>query len=196
MKKMLYSDKWEKWCESINESGLHRVYGWIIKHDSVILSAFRNEYTKKENYKRNRVLRDDLRRKGYGITKVKGSYIEGFDTDKAVEVSEQSLFVVNLKDNNDFNSDLINRGHKWEQDSILIIPKGGKDAYLYGTSETNDYPPFQEKQLVGSLKMGEEDEFMTRVSGRPFIFKEELETYENLSRNSRWAIREMLKDEK
>jgi hypothetical protein len=192
MKKIL--DKWEKWREGINESSLSRVYGHIVDHDSGILSAFRNEYANKENYERSRKLKADLLSKGYGVTKVKGSFVEGFDTDKAVEVSEQSLFVVNLKDNNDFNSNLINYGHKWEQDSVLIIPKGGKDAYLYGTSETNDYPPFQEKQLVGSLKMGEEDEFMTRVSGRPFIFKEELETYENLSRNSKWALKKLIKD--
>tara|TARA_R100001443_G_scaffold109866_1_gene121477 strand:- start:1074 stop:1658 length:585 start_codon:yes stop_codon:yes gene_type:complete len=194
MKKIL--DKWEKWRESINESSLSRVYGHIMEHDSAILSAFRNEYTNKENYERSRKLKADLLSKGYGVTKVKGSFIEGFDTDEAVEVSEQSMFVVNLKDDNDFNSNIINHGSEWEQDSVLIIPKGGKDAYLYGTSETNDFPPFQEKQLVGSLKMGEEDEFMTRVSGRPFIFKEELETYDNLSKNSKWALKKMIEEKK
>ena len=40
--------------------------------------------------------------------------------------------------------------------------------------------------------MGEEAEFMSRVGGRPFTFKvkkEELETYEKLSKNSRWSVK-------
>ena len=40
--------------------------------------------------------------------------------------------------------------------------------------------------------MGEESEFMSRVSKRPFVFKEELETYEKLSRNSKWAVKKLL----
>jgi len=116
-----------------------------MEHTSAILSAFREEYTNKENYERNRKLKADLLSKGYGVA--------------AVKLSEQSLFVVNLKDDKDFNSTIANLGHEWEQDSVLIIPKDGKDAYLYGS-------------------------------------KEELETYDNLSKNSKWALKKMIEEKK
>ena len=45
--------------------------------------------------------------------------------------------------------------------------------------------------------MGREDEFMSKVSGRPIVFKdkdikEELQTYKKLSRNQRWAVKKMV----
>ena len=48
---------------------------------------------------------------------------------------------------------------------------------------------FGEKISVGGLKMGREAEFMSKIKGRPIVFKEELETYESLTKNSRWAVK-------
>ena len=79
---------------------------------------------------------------------------------------------------------------------MLIIPMGGKGAYLIGTREGNDFPPFGERITVGDLKMGREDEFMSKVKGRPIVFKEELDTYEKLSRNSKWAVKKMVEQVK
>ena len=129
----------------------------MTEHDSAILSAFRDEFTKKENYERNRELKARLLERGYGVTKVAGSYIENFQTPKAMEVSEESFFVSNRKDDPQF---------------IEVISGLGES--------------------VGSLKMGEESEFMSRVSGRPVTFSESLETYENLSRNSKWAVKKLV----
>ena len=78
-----------------------------------------------------------------------------------------------------------------------MIPKGGKGAYLIGTKEGNDFPPFGETITVGDFRGGVEDEFMTRTGGRPYVFKdkdikEELQTYKKLSRNQRWAVKKMV----
>jgi len=188
MKKIL--ENWNKFI--ITESGLSRIYGHIMEHDSAILTAFRNEYTNAENYERNRELKAHLLSMGYGVTKVDGSYIENFETPQAIEVSEQSFFVSNRSDSPGFFEDIEGLGQQYEQDSVLIIPMGGKAAYLIGTREGNDFPPFGESITVGDLKMGHEDEFMSRVGGRPVVFKEELETYDKLSKNSRWAIKKLL----
>ena len=69
----------------------------MMEHDSAVLTAFRNEYSNKENYERNRELKANLLSMDYGVTKVDGSYIENFETPQAVEVSEQSfLFQIEL----------------------------------------------------------------------------------------------------
>jgi hypothetical protein len=61
-----------------------------------------------------------------------------------------------------------------------------------GTSPEGEYPTYGSEESVGSLKMGDEAEFMSRVSGRPVTFSESLETYENLSRNSKWAVKKLV----
>ena len=57
MKKIL--ENWNKFI--LTESGLSRIYGHIMEHDSAILTAFRNEYTNAENYQRNRERLNELR---------------------------------------------------------------------------------------------------------------------------------------
>jgi len=188
-------ENWRKFL--IKESGLSRVYGHIMDHDSSAFSAFRDEYSNKENYERNRELKAQLLADGYAVTKIDGNYIENFRTDKAIEVAERSLFVLNRNEEADFFDKMATLSEEYEQDSALMIPRGGgltggKDAYLLGTKPGGQYPPYGEEDSVGKLIMGEEAEFMSRIKGRPFTFKikkEELETYEKLSKNSRWSVK-------
>ena len=183
------------WKAYLVESSLSRVYQHIIDHDSAIFSAFRGEYSAKQNRKRNRELKAQLLQQGYGVTKVDGSYVENFDTPDALEVAEQSFFVSNRYDDPAFFDNIADLSEDYDQDSTLMIPKGGEEAYLFGTKEKNDFPPRGEKLSVGDLKMGHEAEFMSRVRGRPFTFSDEdspvLETYELLSRNARWAVKKL-----
>ena len=183
----------KEWKEFLTESGLSRLYKHMTEHDSAIMSAFRNEYSNKENHERSRELKARLLEQGYGVTKVDGSYIENFETPEAIEVSELSLFVSNRHDDPEFVNNIAGLGENYEQDSVLIIPTGGEAAYLFGTREGNDFPPYHDQVSVGSIKMGEEAEFMSKVKGRPFVFKEPvLETYDSLSRNQKWALKKLI----
>jgi len=185
-------DLMENWRRFLVESSLSRLYKHMVEHDSAILSAFRNEFTREENYERNRELKARMLEQGYGVTKVAGSYIENFQTPKAIEVSEQSFFVSNRYDDSEFVEIMGALGEEYNQDSILIIPQTAEDAYLLGTNPEGEYPTYGDQESVGALKMGEEAEFMSRVSGRPVSFSESLETYENLSRNSKWAVKKVV----
>ena len=129
MKEIL--ENWNKYV--LLESGLSRLYDHMMEHDSAILTAFRNEYSNKQNYKRNRELKAQLLSMDFGVTKVDGSYIENFETPQAIEVSEQSFFVSNRTSAPDFLNSIKSLGESYEQDSVLIIPRGASDAYLVGT---------------------------------------------------------------
>lgn len=152
--------------------------------------------TLSKNKVRNRDLKATLLDKGYGVTPVVGSYVENFMEENSVEVKEDSLFVVNLKEDGDFINTIESLGRKYCQDSVLIIPQGGKGAYLLGTNNA-DFPGLGNKEVVGNFQAGREDQFMTRVGDRPFVMKERkefvLETLANHSRNSRWAIKTIAK---
>jgi len=194
----------EGWRQFINESGLSRVRKHIMNHDCAILTAFRGDLMDMENctdnaempeegeknMNRNRDLKATLLGSGYGVTKVDGSYVEDFDTPKAMEVKENSLFCVNLKDDPSFIQTIATLGEKYCQDSVLIIPKGGKGSYLLGTNEA-EFPGYGQKEKVGDLSFGKEAEFMTRVKGRPFSTSEslDLETYDKLPKNQRMFVR-------
>jgi hypothetical protein len=204
MKKLF--ENWNKFL--LNESSLSRIHQHITEHESAILTAFRddpsdtsmcnNADNNPDNKMRNRDLKAALLSSGYGVTAVDGSFVENYsDLENRVEVKEDSFFVVNLKDENGFKAMIETLGQKYCQDSVLFVPQGGKGAYLLGTNDT-DFPGFGNEDLVGDFIGGEENEFLSRVGGRPFVFKEEkekykLDVYENHSRNARMSIRSIAK---
>lgn len=202
-------ENWNRYL--LKESGLSRVHQHIEEHDCAILTAFRNDpkdmskcakgsiddtdqkgNTRTLNKRRNRDLKAILFGFDYGVTAVDGSYIENFEQPDQIEVKEDSLFVVNLNDDPDFVRNVQEMAEKFCQDSVIVIPQGGKSAYLYGTN-SSEFPGYGEKVEVGNLKMGKEAEFMTRVNKRPFTFGEGLETYKNLSRLEKMVVKSIKK---
>jgi hypothetical protein len=194
----------------LSESNLSRIHHHLMNHDCAIITAFRadpfdrtkcccddveqsEEKQKKNilstNKLNNRDLKAILLSNGCGVTAVDGSFIENYKTTMAVEVKEDSLFVVDLKDSDFFNT-IINLGKKYCQDVVLLLPKGCKGAYLYGTNNSQ-FPGLDAKVKVGDWKGGKEAEFMTKVGHRPFVF----ETYESLSWKERMTVKAITKNE-
>ena len=208
--------------ETLIESTLNRVMSHIEKHDSAILSAFRNEYSKKENYERSRELRAFvIQEYKYQMTKIKGSFIEGFvssedrsklDTmdpesdeykelasrvEKQVKVSEQSMFVLNSNDDPKFHTRMAELSERYEQDSIMFIPQGGDNIKLYGTREGSTEPPYHEEYNIGSIVLNKEGEFMTQVGGRPFVVESNQMISQNtFSRNQLMCMSARVRDAK
>ena len=202
MKKLM--ENWNKYTkELLQESSLSRLWTHMQNHQTAMITAFRDDPEDGEdcvmdpqpaegnspgqkNKDRNRDLKATLLKFGYGVTAVQGTYIENYMKDNAVEVKEDSMFIVNLEDDPQFFTNLEMLAQKFCQDSVLLVPQGGEGAYLKGTN--NSYPGLGKDEKVGSFTGGKEGEFMTRVKGRPAVFKEELETYASKPRLSRMAI--------
>lgn len=203
----------KEWRKFLTESSLARVHKHIMEHDCAAFSGFRDDLYNSEdcteksiipeegdtNIARNRQIKAMLLDRSYGITKIDGAWINEFGTPNAKEVKEKSLFCVNLNDDPSFNSVVVELSERYCQDAILLISKGGKDAYLLGTNN-HEFPGYGNKVSQGALKMGREAEFMSKVKNRPFTFTvdddneeltEELQTYESLGRTARMAVRGM-----
>ena len=204
MKKLM--ENWNKYTkETLNEmSSLSRVWAHMQEHQTAMITAFRDDPDDDEgcvmgpqpvegedaldkNKMRNRDLKATLLNFGYGVTAVEGTYIENYMKENAVEVKEDSMFVVNLEDDPKFFANLEMLAQKFCQDSVLLVPQGGEAAYFKGTNGA-EFPGLGKSQEVGSFTAGKEAKFMTRVKGRPVVFKEELETYKSHSRLSKMAI--------
>lgn len=170
-----FSEYLDNPSSTITESSLSRLHKHMLEHDSGTITTYRNQYTHKQNQQRNRSLSAKLATKRYDVTIVDGSYIEDFETDKAVEVGEKVFFVVDYKNRGKLEKDLRAFGEEFSQDSIMFIPKGGVDAYLIGTNPnaTSDaFLQYGEKKQLKNAVWGKEGQFMTKVRGRPFYFKE------------------------
>ena len=189
-----------KFGNVLNESSLNRVHSFIQKYDCSIITAFRsslincvdNEDGKKlnirDNKSRNKHLKSALISLGYGVTNVRGTYVENFLSDNQIEVSEDSYFVVNLSNDKTFTDKIKKLGEMFCQDSVLILEKGGDVNYLFGTNNS-DFPGYGEAIPVGNFKPGIESEFMTKVGGRPFA----LESFDLLQINSKRIVKEFAK---
>ena len=126
------------WRKLLSESSLSRVQSHMSKYETAIITSHRGnledasrcteeavQQDGESNKTRNRDLKAVLLAQGYGVTKAKGSYIEDFETPAAMEVSEDSFFVVNLKNDPSFVDTITTLGEKYCQDSVLIIPVNG-----------------------------------------------------------------------
>jgi hypothetical protein len=189
-----------KFGKVLNESSLTRIHSHIMKHDCAVITAFRSELINcmsedngdklniSDNKMRNKRLKSALLSLGYGVTSVKGTYIENYMSDNQVEVKEDSYFVVNLTDDPDFISHIKKLGEMFCQDSVMIVEQGGDNNYLFGTNKS-DFPGYGEKIELGYFKPGIEAEFMTKVSGRPFA----LESFDMLQNNTKYLVKEYAK---
>lgn len=190
--KPLYESNFESQpdLEPTDESSLSRLWRKTQDHTCGSISGYRDENTRAENKSNNRVILNYLQGKGYSVTSVQGSYIENFGTASAKEVKEPSFFVCNDKvegdDKGQLERDLIKMGRKTDQDSILVIPHGGKGAYLIGTSRRDEaFPSYGKKETVGSGRFGRAaGEFLSRIRGRSFAFEE---IDRPGTRNGKWA---------
>lgn len=165
--------------EKTNSSSLSRLWAHNTDHDCGAITAFRKfegcdvekPYSNSDNSKRNKSLVANLIAKGYGVTRLEGKYPEGGST-----VKEISFFVVDLNDQHQLENDLTELGHKFEQDSILFVPKGTMngeaEAYLVGTNNCpNNFLAGGGRMTFDTVKHGVESEIYTSfVNGKPFYF--------------------------
>lgn len=182
----------EEEIKKIDESSLTRIRQHIIEHDIATITAFREQdinclnkvenrekiFTKKENLERNNLLRSSLLKLDYGITE-----IDGINKRDKIIVKENSFLIVNLNNNSDFIDNIINLGKYFCQDSVLLKKKEEENAYLIGTNNSKD-PGLNNKVQLGKFKGGLENDFMSKIRGRPFYF----EQYDNLSIGAKQVI--------
>lgn len=111
---------------------LNRSVHWLGNRNCAILTAWRGNYSRKENQERNHELQESLRANGYGVIRVKGCYAE---IGRAIE-KEDSFLVFDQTDSDDFLQQIYQLSEHYEQDCFLIKPADEKIAYLIGTNDS------------------------------------------------------------
>ena len=163
----------------LRESGLGRVHQFWSEHDTGTITGFRNtedcgegkKISTSTNKNRNSVLKSLLLSKGYGVTKIKGSWLENGQK----EIGEESFYVVDLKDHGTLKRDLISFGNRFDQDAITYAKKGS-DYYAISTNECpKSWPGFGvvgKESVLGHPIFGKTGiNGFSRVGGRAFVFE-------------------------
>ena len=159
----------------LNESSLSRLWKKYQDSDSGTITAFRGEYSKKENLARNAELKAALLGAGYSVTSVDGVYIENYGSANENPVKEKSFIVFDHKKTGKLKADLKRLGLRYDQDSITFNSVSDGNYYLIGTSKRDDsYPGFGKEIKLGKPMFGKSGEFHSSVKGRPFVFEETL----------------------
>lgn len=141
------------------ESSLARLWDQMQRHDTGFVTAWRvaedcnrgRKFTRAENMARLRELEHTLRSKGYWTTRVQGVW--RYDDKAFTGGHEESLFVVDPKDTGRLERDLVAEGRKWEQDTVMFVPKGSETGVLI---PTNDCPnnPIKKRTPLPVRKIG------------------------------------------
>lgn len=113
----------------------------------------------------NRELKAALLSYGYGVTQIRGSYKEYGQT----ESQEESLFVVNLKDDPNFKKNIFKLSEYYNQDSFMYSPKGSDDGILIGTNNS-PFPGYGNEMPSGTFKRNVQSMFMSRIGNKGFSF--------------------------
>ena len=154
----------------VQEASLSRIWQHA-KSDRPIalLTAFRGEYDREENVRRNRQLAATIRKLGYGFFFVDGYWIENQGTPEEVHVAEDSLFVIApVGADEKFRQQMIELGASYNQDGVLIKDKEGAKVYDKSGGEMFD---------VGTLSPGKAGEMYTKLrnnkKSNTFVFEGE-----------------------
>lgn len=110
---------------------LNRTIYWLNNRNCAILSAWRGEYSRTENDRRNNELQQSLRSLGYGIIRLKGYYAE---IDKSIG-KENSYLVFDPEDTEEFRDNIYEHSERYNQDCFLFKPVNKDCACLIGTND-------------------------------------------------------------
>lgn len=105
-------------------------------------------------------LEKEIVKLGFKYLKLLGSYPEeGGDT-----VREQSFLVWAESQGKDVKSFVVSQGKRFDQDSVIFTPKGGKAVLIY-TNETSG--KLGQTEVLGNLKLDSNSEWASEIENEP-----------------------------
>ena len=147
-------------------AGLSRILRHMQDSPFGVVSAFRNEYTLKENLERTKDMQNMVRREGYGYIRMEGGWIE--DGDK--EVTENSIFIIGSPDEDfdEFASFINEVGTSFDQEAVIVGDM--TDVLLL-------YPDGNHEKIgsVDKINTTSVGEFFSKIKGKKFAFAESVE---------------------
>ena len=105
----------------VKASSFNRLMTHMKETECMFITAFRSNYSRKENIRRNKQLISDLNHWNLSFIKVIGGFTENKGSEDEVDVNEYSYCVINNRyTTDDFVDIAVTLCRKYEQDAVLV----------------------------------------------------------------------------
>jgi len=157
----------------IKEVSMNRVLAHVNKTSDIeswgIITAFRGNFNKSDNLKRNKMLATDIRNLGLGFIKLEGHWqecqisdipYEKCPNEDLIDAIEVSFFVPEIK----------------YDDLVKLTKKYNQDASVYSGNEVKDeiYLLFKDgtkQKIATKATPGKISQAFSKLKGKPFMFE-------------------------
>ena len=173
MYKMVRTKSNPKYDQPITASSFSRAVKFMNEYDCIFITAFRHEYSVKQNRQRNKELAEDIHNSGLTYIKAYGGFMETIPgTDDKERVTEDTFCVVN----NGFRTeDFIKLGVSWcrkyDQDAVLItVPTQDKSKnYALNVIGTYYDKDGNVDMQFDHATIQDAEEYFTNICGKDFV---------------------------
>ncbi|CAE6959576.1 hypothetical protein [Paraburkholderia domus] len=119
----------------LDEASLERVYEETRNCNIGFITAYRSDYSAKENLSRSRELQSDIRSSGFGFRYIEGHIVENHGTPDARKVVERAYMVIGGQgdDSGNLLGFLKKYGAKCDQDCVIYKSHDEATVDLVGT---------------------------------------------------------------
>ena len=158
--------------QPIVASSFSHVVDYMNKYDCIFITAYRSEYSHKQNIKRNKQLADDIHSSELTYIKAKGGFIETIADGDKIRVTEDTFCVVN---NRYRTEDFIKLGVSWckkyDQDAVLITTPTQNKNRNYALNVVGRY--YTQSGAIDmkfdNATIQDAEEYFTNICGKDFV---------------------------
>ncbi len=181
--KILMESWREKSAELLNETTFTRIAQKVRDEriPFVVMSADRHEYSGKENRRRYKSLKSDVKSGGYPFAEVQGSWVEKDEQGNETRVVENSIIIYDEdrpdvpREDGDLFELARTLSRNYEQEAFIFGEPGSRSGIMH----INAYSPEGSALDFGGPwtdveKIPHDAPFWSRVRGSTFVFKESL----------------------
>ena len=153
----------------ITEAGanINRVLQHLNNDNTCMITAYRSNFSNKQNEIRNKKLANDIRNLGYSYIRIIGSYIEKGN----IEPTEENSFLIIDKDlteegQNKFFNNMLKLCELYDQDSVLISLPNNKNI-LTATYNKDGKIIYG---LFSNINIDTMNDFFTKIHGHTYFY--------------------------
>jgi hypothetical protein len=163
---------------------LSRIWQHTKESNIAMITAYRGEFDKSKNEKRNRELKSKISSAGFGYVQMTGNYIENKGDPDQRQVEEKSFFITSSpNDNGKLKSFVTKMGKLYNQDSVFYKSANSDDAYLIGTA-SGRFPGMGKEHNLGKFRPQKTGEYWSKMkNNKVFTFESvEMQQYPLIGR--------------
>ena len=153
---------------NLNEGGFSRILKHLNSRNTMFITAFRGEFSTKQNRKRNLALLDDIRNSNLAVIPCKGGFIEDTGDGHKREVYKETYCVINTEySQRDFIKLAIKWCEKYNQDAVLVTFPTDEEYSMNVSAKYYD----KNGKVVGEfnkLSLNDIEEYFTKIYNKTF----------------------------